>query len=162
MMQLMRHHGLGTLLDRPKSGPSFRKLLSMTVLATDMGVHAEFMRCFKEMVNAEVPIDLFRQKVLVCQALIKCADISNPVSGLILRDEKMLMRNAVSTAYCIAALGSRVGGGVDESAITGAASGFAHFGETLKGRIERGKGPGFLYRPLYISAARAHSFWHST
>lgn len=78
IMQLMRHHGLGTLLDRPKSGPSFRKLLSMTVLATDMSVHAEFMRCFKEMVNASEPIDLFRQKVLVCQALIKCADISNP------------------------------------------------------------------------------------
>ncbi|EKM57972.1 uncharacterized protein PHACADRAFT_251905 [Phanerochaete carnosa HHB-10118-sp] len=78
IMQLMRHHGLGTLLDRPKSGPPFRKLLAMTVLATDMSVHAEFMQCFKEMVNAENPIDPFRQKVLVCQALIKCADISNP------------------------------------------------------------------------------------
>ncbi|GJE96534.1 3',5'-cyclic-nucleotide phosphodiesterase [Phanerochaete sordida] len=78
IMQLMRHHGLGTLLDRPKTGPSFRKLLAMTVLATDMSVHAEFMRCYKEMVNAEEPLDLFRQKVLVCQALIKCADISNP------------------------------------------------------------------------------------
>ena len=82
IMQLMRHHGLGTLLDRPKTGPSFRKLLAMTVLATDMSVHAEFMRCYKEMVNAEEPLDLFRQKVLVCQALIKCADISNPVSGV--------------------------------------------------------------------------------
>ena len=79
IMQLMRHHGLGTLLDRPKSGPMFRKLLSMTILATDMSVHNEFMRCYKEMVESGTPIDPFRQKVLVCQALIKCADISNPV-----------------------------------------------------------------------------------
>jgi hypothetical protein len=79
-MQLMRHHGLSSLLDRPKSGPSFRKLLAMTVLATDMSVHADFMKCYKEMVESEAPIDPFRQKVLVCQALIKCADISNPVS----------------------------------------------------------------------------------
>ena len=80
IMQLMRHHGLGSLLDRPKSGPSFRKLLSMTILATDMSVHSEFMRCFREMVESETPVDPFKQKVLVCQALIKCADISNPVS----------------------------------------------------------------------------------
>lgn len=52
----------------------------MTVLATDMSVHAEFMRCFKEMVESGEETARFRQKVLVCQALIKCADISNPVS----------------------------------------------------------------------------------
>lgn len=80
MMQLMRHHGLGTLLDRPESGSCFRKLLAMTVLATDMGIHADFMARFKEMVSG-APVDRFTQKILVCQALIKCADISNPVCG---------------------------------------------------------------------------------
>ena len=113
IMQLMRHHGLGTLLDRPKTGPSFRKLLAMTVLATDMSVHAEFMRCYKEMVNAEEPIDLFRQKVLVCQALIKCADISNPVSGVTTAVFVNLTCLAESTAHRVAALGSGSGGRMD-------------------------------------------------
>lgn len=79
IMQLMRHHGLGYLLDRPKSGPNFKKLLAMTILATDMSVHADFMANYRNMVNGPICTDSLDQKILVCQALIKCADISNPV-----------------------------------------------------------------------------------
>ncbi|KAJ3487329.1 hypothetical protein NLI96_g3625 [Meripilus lineatus] len=77
----------------------FRKLLLMTVLATDLSVHGEFMRRYDRMLVernepsgesavAEGPgpgggkpgpeDELFERKMLLCQALIKCADISNP------------------------------------------------------------------------------------
>ena len=79
MLQIMRHNDLGCLLDRPSSGLSFRKLLLDTVLATDMSVHAEFMANFRVLLDGAIH-DQFRRRVLVCQALIKCADISNPVS----------------------------------------------------------------------------------
>ncbi|KIP06366.1 hypothetical protein PHLGIDRAFT_119069 [Phlebiopsis gigantea 11061_1 CR5-6] len=78
ILQLMRHHGFGYLLDRPKSGPCFKKLLAMTILATDMSVHAEFMTNYRNMVTGPIRADSLEQKILVCQALIKCADISNP------------------------------------------------------------------------------------
>ncbi|KAI0764545.1 hypothetical protein BD413DRAFT_482506 [Trametes elegans] len=77
ILQSMRHNNLGFLLDRPRSGPSFRKLLLGTVLATDMGVHFDFMTEFRRLVGGADFPDLER-RILVCQALIKCADISNP------------------------------------------------------------------------------------
>lgn len=78
IMQIMRHNNLGVLLDRSTSGPSFRKLLLGTVLATDMGVHFDFMAEFRNLLNgADFPE--LKRRILVCQALIKCADISNPV-----------------------------------------------------------------------------------
>ena len=66
------------------SGNSFRKLLLLTVLSTDMGVHDDFMNNFNKLIlrtqNGPVDdLDDFDTRVLVCQALIKCADISNPV-----------------------------------------------------------------------------------
>ncbi|KAI0716394.1 HD-domain/PDEase-like protein [Earliella scabrosa] len=77
IMQIMRHNNLGVLLDRSTSGPSFRKLLLGTVLATDMGVHFDFMAEFRNLLNgADFPE--LKRRILVCQALIKCADISNP------------------------------------------------------------------------------------
>ena len=63
----------------PKFGQVFRKLLLNIVIATDMGVHNQFMERFRQMVDGHVPDELER-RILVCQALIKCADISNPVS----------------------------------------------------------------------------------
>ena len=81
MLQIMRHNGLASLLDRPGSGQAMRKLLLGTVLATDMSVHAEFMANFHELV-AGSDVGEHKRRVLVCQALIKCADISNPVSIL--------------------------------------------------------------------------------
>ena len=41
------------------------------------------MANYRNMVNGPLRADSLEQKVLVCQALIKCADISNPVSYLI-------------------------------------------------------------------------------
>ncbi|KAH9848356.1 HD-domain/PDEase-like protein [Lenzites betulinus] len=77
ILQIMRHHDLSLLLDRPTQGPLFRKLLLETVLATDMGVHFNFMTDFRALLDgADFPA--FKRRVLVCQALIKCADISNP------------------------------------------------------------------------------------
>ncbi|KAI0720811.1 HD-domain/PDEase-like protein [Cerioporus squamosus] len=77
IMQIMRHNNLGFLLDRLPSGSSFRKLLLGAVLATDMGVHFDFMSEFRSLVSgADFPE--LKRRILVCQALIKCADISNP------------------------------------------------------------------------------------
>ncbi|KAI0822903.1 HD-domain/PDEase-like protein [Trametes gibbosa] len=77
ILQIMRHHDLSFLLDRPTNGPLFRQLLLKTVLATDMGVHFDFMADFRALLDgADFPA--FKRRVLVCQALIKCADISNP------------------------------------------------------------------------------------
>ncbi|KAI0915910.1 hypothetical protein AcV5_003388 [Taiwanofungus camphoratus] len=77
ILQIMRHNGLESLLDRPVSGPSFRKLLLGTVLATDLSLHYEFMANFQELVTGK-DMGEVKRKLLVCQAIIKCADISNP------------------------------------------------------------------------------------
>ena len=79
-MQIMRHNDLGFLLDRPGTGPSFRKLLLGTVLATDMGVHAQFMQRFTHLMEKPSEFTNVEARTLLCQALIKCADISNVVS----------------------------------------------------------------------------------
>lgn len=84
ILQIMRHNGLAHLLDRDRDRPNlrgngFRKLLLMTVLATDLSVHDEFMNQFRSMLEQGVGDELFKKKMLLCQALIKCADISNPV-----------------------------------------------------------------------------------
>ena len=78
LLSIMHHHGLGVLLDSTKRGASFRRLLYKTLLATDMSVHPEFMSGFQSLLN-EPSLDPAKRQVLVCQALIKCADISNPV-----------------------------------------------------------------------------------
>ncbi|TFY65382.1 hypothetical protein EVG20_g5611 [Dentipellis fragilis] len=81
LIHVLRRQGLGFLLDNPKNGTSFRKLLLETVLATDMRVHLDFMIRLERLVNGE-QTDLWKQKVLICQAIIKCADISNPCRPL--------------------------------------------------------------------------------
>ncbi|KII87820.1 hypothetical protein PLICRDRAFT_162678 [Plicaturopsis crispa FD-325 SS-3] len=77
LLQIMRHHGLGALLDNPVSGTARRKLMFATILATDMSLHRDFMERFEALVDGK-DSPLLVQKVLICQALIKCADISNP------------------------------------------------------------------------------------
>ncbi|CAE6495015.1 unnamed protein product [Rhizoctonia solani] len=61
----------------------FRWLLVQTVLATDMSVHFDWIKRFKEYAASEsiggfrhVPED--EERLMICQALIKCGDISNP------------------------------------------------------------------------------------
>lgn len=80
LIQVMRHHGLGSLLDRPNGGQVFRKTLAGIVLATDMSVHFEFMKNFGCLVAGK-DCSMSHRKLLLCQALIKCADISNPVGS---------------------------------------------------------------------------------
>lgn len=81
LLSLMRNHGLGSLLDRPDFGASFRKVLFLVVLAIDMSMHTDFMKAFaKHIQSRRARTDLLKRRILICQALIKCADISNPVS----------------------------------------------------------------------------------
>jgi hypothetical protein len=49
-----------------------------------MGVHADFMARFQKLVENHVP-DVYTRRILFSQAIIKCADISNPVSSFITR-----------------------------------------------------------------------------
>ncbi|KAI0697046.1 hypothetical protein BC835DRAFT_1339898 [Cytidiella melzeri] len=77
LLSIMRHHGLGVLLDRPNFGRSFRKVLSLIVISTDMGLHADFMARFQRLAQNRIP-DMSTRRILFCQAIIKCADISNP------------------------------------------------------------------------------------
>jgi hypothetical protein len=83
LLHILRRQGFGFLLDNLHSGPHFRKLLAETVLATDMRVHSQFMERFQQIVNG-AEVDHWTKRVLVCQALIKAADISNPVIKFLL------------------------------------------------------------------------------
>ena len=74
----MRHHGLGVLLDDPVEGTRFKKILIQTVLATDMSVHGDFMQRFQDEVDGR-RASVFLRQILACQAILKHADISNPV-----------------------------------------------------------------------------------
>ncbi|KAF8483483.1 hypothetical protein DFH94DRAFT_818837 [Russula ochroleuca] len=77
LLHILRRQGFGFLLDNLHSAPHFRKLLAETVLATDMRVHTQFMERFQQIVDG-AEVDHWTKRVLVCQALIKAADISNP------------------------------------------------------------------------------------
>jgi hypothetical protein len=66
---------------------SFRDVLYSSILATDMSLHfawidelKAFVREFREGLERR---DDEEARVLLCQAMIKCADISNPVSVLL-------------------------------------------------------------------------------
>ncbi|KAJ6627986.1 hypothetical protein B0H10DRAFT_1993127 [Mycena sp. CBHHK59/15] len=78
LLRVMRHHGLGRLLDDPACGVHVRKLLWETVLATDMSVHAAFMQRFADLIADRVGSTLMHRRITICQAILKCADISNP------------------------------------------------------------------------------------
>ena len=77
LIRVLRHHGLGVLFDDPTEGHHFRTLLSNTILATDMSVHNEFMQRFQDEVDGNYA-ELAARRLLVSQALLKNADISNP------------------------------------------------------------------------------------
>lgn len=99
LLQLMRNFGLGHLIspisaipsswasssnDSPRT-PNIRSSLIQTVLATDMSIHAGWMKDFAEFaaMNDESEPVSEADRILVCQALLKCADISNPVSACV-------------------------------------------------------------------------------
>ncbi|TFL04785.1 hypothetical protein BDV98DRAFT_331228 [Pterulicium gracile] len=77
LLKLMRLHGLGAFLDKPGYGTHNRRLLWETVLVTDMTLHGQFMDSFKKLLTPEL-VPLHLRQILTCQAIIKCADISNP------------------------------------------------------------------------------------
>lgn len=75
----MRRHGLAHLVSDGRVGNSTGRILRETVLATDMGVHQQFMDRFSRMVKDPGAFTEREVRLLICQALIKCSDISNPV-----------------------------------------------------------------------------------
>lgn len=78
LLRVMKYHGFGILLEDPIYGVCLRKILLYSVLATDMGVHQDFMVRFKRMLDGEATTLCSRQTI-ICQAILKNADISNPV-----------------------------------------------------------------------------------
>ncbi|KAG6849961.1 hypothetical protein H0H93_003150 [Arthromyces matolae] len=77
LLRVMRYHGLGVVLDHPKTGIHVRRLLWETILATDMSVHELFMKNLRGVIDGQANTLFFRQSI-TCQTLMKCADISNP------------------------------------------------------------------------------------
>ncbi|WVQ71403.1 hypothetical protein IAR50_000938 [Cryptococcus sp. DSM 104548] len=93
VVQLLRKHGFGFLIEsstascaaRATSGgvdqKGFRKVLYSSILATDMSLHFAWIARLKEFddrLKAGAVRGEEEERVLICQALIKCADISNP------------------------------------------------------------------------------------
>ncbi|KZT60950.1 HD-domain/PDEase-like protein [Calocera cornea HHB12733] len=77
--QTLRAHGLGLVL----SDPDAEELMRSVIMSTDMQVHAHYMGKFNEEFNpVHVPKgsrEQYQHKVLICQAVLHAADISNPV-----------------------------------------------------------------------------------
>ena len=114
LLHILRRQGFGFLLDNVHSAPHFRKLLAETVLATDMRVHSQFMERFRQIVNG-AEVDHWTKRVLVCQALIKAADISNPVIKFSFCIDYLprLTDHPVSPYRCLTTLGICPPGRVD-------------------------------------------------
>ncbi|KAL9110020.1 MAG: hypothetical protein Q9227_005359 [Pyrenula ochraceoflavens] len=79
--QILRRHWPAAFEDK-----ALRKLLISSILATDMGVHYDYMQQLgnlqeriheSKVTDGWAPKDLETYKVLACGLLIKCADISN-------------------------------------------------------------------------------------
>nr|AAX73258.1 high-affinity phosphodiesterase [Cryptococcus neoformans var. neoformans] len=94
VVQLLRKYGFGFLIERTKSSSgeqavsnldqkSFRQVLYSSILATDMSLHFAWVQRLKEFddrLKSGEAGAVEDERILICQALIKCADISNPVS----------------------------------------------------------------------------------
>ncbi|KZV93032.1 HD-domain/PDEase-like protein [Exidia glandulosa HHB12029] len=82
LAQLMRRHGMSRLLSEDGVHSSdLRHLLVQTLLVTDLRLHFDWMARFRRLgdpaVCAATPEK--ERRVLLCQALLKSADISNPL-----------------------------------------------------------------------------------
>ncbi|KAI8889731.1 HD-domain/PDEase-like protein [Backusella circina FSU 941] len=84
---LLRQHCFSKVTDlrlNPEYA-TFRKIVVNSILATDMSMHDEYVQRIKEQaqrlktgsVDFNNPVECEREKLLLCAALIKCADISN-------------------------------------------------------------------------------------
>jgi len=81
--QILRRHWPAAFHDK-----AIRKLMISSILATDMGVHSDYMQQLGQLqekihestnTDSWSPKDREAYKVLTCGLLIKCADISNVV-----------------------------------------------------------------------------------
>ncbi|CDH53831.1 hypothetical protein RO3G_01088 [Lichtheimia corymbifera JMRC:FSU:9682] len=87
LFQIMKKHGFDRLGDGPGSSDyqEFRKIVVSSILATDMSLHGDYVEKIKtqasRLANVNVhtmdPATLENERLLICSALIKCADISN-------------------------------------------------------------------------------------
>ncbi|KAJ8652111.1 hypothetical protein O0I10_012262 [Lichtheimia ornata] len=87
LFQIMKKHGFDRLGDGPGSTDyqEFRKIVVSSILATDMSLHGDYVEKIKtqasRLANVNVhtmdPATLENERLLICSALIKCADISN-------------------------------------------------------------------------------------
>jgi 3',5'-cyclic-nucleotide phosphodiesterase len=84
--QILRRHWPAAFLDR-----AVRRLMISTILATDMGIHSDYMQQLGNLqekihesqdTDAWAPKDIEWARTLACGLLIKCADISNVVSDI--------------------------------------------------------------------------------
>jgi 3',5'-cyclic-nucleotide phosphodiesterase len=82
--QILRRHWPAAFNDK-----GLRKLMISSILATDMGVHSDYMQQLGNLqekiheskdTDSWSPKDIGAFRVLTCGLLIKCADISNVVS----------------------------------------------------------------------------------
>lgn len=81
--QILRRHWPSVFADK-----SLRRLLISSILATDMGVHSDYMQRLgnlqekiheSETMDGWAPKEVDAFRILTCGLLIKCADISNVV-----------------------------------------------------------------------------------
>ncbi|CAO3596778.1 unnamed protein product [Absidia cylindrospora] len=72
LFQLIKKHGLDQWWTDDNDYQCFRQIIISSILATDMALNNDYVQKFKQAVNGK-PMDY----MLLCTALIKCADISN-------------------------------------------------------------------------------------
>ncbi|KAI8887221.1 HD-domain/PDEase-like protein [Backusella circina FSU 941] len=84
LFQILRNHHILDHLE-PTIYKEFRKIVVSSILATDMSLHAEYVSKIRDQairlnrtdINTLDSASLENERVLMCSALIKCADISN-------------------------------------------------------------------------------------
>ncbi|KAI9471848.1 MAG: hypothetical protein EXX96DRAFT_509592 [Benjaminiella poitrasii] len=76
LFQLLSKHGIIQLVGAPNSDDykEFRKVIVSSILSTDMSLHPEYLARIKEQQASTIPPE---NVIILCCALIKCADISN-------------------------------------------------------------------------------------
>jgi hypothetical protein len=88
VVRLLRKHGFDFLVSSTSTKNStfepqgFRKILYSSVLATDMSLHFAWIARLKEFgasLRTGKVSNEEDDRIMLCQAIIKCADISNPV-----------------------------------------------------------------------------------
>ncbi|CAO3637512.1 unnamed protein product [Cunninghamella blakesleeana] len=85
LFQLMKKHGLDQISGGTGTSnyQGFRKTVVSSILATDMSLHNDYVMRINEQAarfrcrSKDTPIDEEQERLIICSAIIKCADISN-------------------------------------------------------------------------------------